>query len=502
MTIISSHYKMSHVVETGNKLSHQLNRFCSSSPFKATSIITFLYTASYTSLHISRQKPISEKTKKALQAISLLSSFGGSFLLKLMIKKWKHLPLYILFNLPLSKIHLSLVQYGMKNSLYVERSFFNKDKLIAELKFLPHPRNHKVPELHLHTENPLEMGFAQGFLLGDKIEDLYHRIFKPMVFLLGVLTGDYSGSKFAKRITQLHFSKKHLTELDGVIRGIETYASRKGYETKLTLENLKQVHALSDTYKALGMRQVGGIYPSTLGCSSAVVKFGHQMTLLRTLDWPGFVDMGRHIFIKQYTKNQKTLRVQTFPGYCGVLTGSNDRGLKLVINELGSYVGTGTPYSLLAREVLERASSVEEAKKIIESPTYKPASSHHILLMDQKKGCNIQFVDGVVRIPRMLVDNGHLIVTNHGVDQNEGVISGSEADITSFKRYQTMKSLIMSWESMAEKSPLPELAKRVLQSVNGYNTTAAVIYHAGGVESHVFDSHYAGKHIYHDLNKK
>ncbi|MBO0697895.1 MAG: hypothetical protein J2P46_05855 [Zavarzinella sp.] len=113
------------------------------------------------------------------------------------------------------------------------------------------------------------------------------------------------------------------------------------------------------------------------GCSTLVVAPGRSTTggpiFGRILDWPPFEELPEYTAVVVFRAPGKhALAAVTFPVLLGVLSGMNDFGLSLSINEIyaakdGSKSPNlnGTPMMFLFRKILEECTTVEEAEKVL-----------------------------------------------------------------------------------------------------------------------------------------
>jgi isopenicillin-N N-acyltransferase-like protein len=115
------------------------------------------------------------------------------------------------------------------------------------------------------------------------------------------------------------------------------------------------------------------------GCSTLVVEPARSSTggplFGRLLDWPPFEELPEHTLVMVCRpKDRHAFAAVTFPVLLGAISGMNDAGLSLAINEIyaakdGSKMQnlTGTPMLFLFRKILEECTTVDEAEKVLKA---------------------------------------------------------------------------------------------------------------------------------------
>jgi isopenicillin-N N-acyltransferase like protein len=115
------------------------------------------------------------------------------------------------------------------------------------------------------------------------------------------------------------------------------------------------------------------------GCSTLVVEPGRSSTggplFGRLLDWPPFEELPEHTLVIVFRpKDKHAFAAVTFPILLGAISGMNDAGLSLSINEItaakdgskGQNI-SGTPMLLLFRKILEECTTLDEAEKVLKA---------------------------------------------------------------------------------------------------------------------------------------
>ncbi len=134
------------------------------------------------------------------------------------------------------------------------------------------------------------------------------------------------------------------------------------------------------------MRPFEGERPPPLPSSG-----GSRHTFIaRNLDWPWQVLAPyTTVLVNGSTRNKNEFINISFPGFIGVLTGVNRSGVALACCQAGSErSGAGLPNTLLFRQLLERASSTDEA--IEELTKTRAGSSMNLLIASPAKIARVE----------------------------------------------------------------------------------------------------------------
>jgi hypothetical protein len=417
--------------------------------------------------------------------------------------QWKHLPANLM-GVPLLSLFGIQWRHGMGERKFEERKCFKADQLIGELQYEKQKNGYDIPILKLYTKDPYDKGLAHGYLLGKEIDDLFHRVLKPLKLLVRGVTGDFSGSFYQKQFKKITIPEPYARELEGMLAGVKAYAKEMRYETDLTQEDAHSAHKITDIYKSiLCQRILGFSFINAWGCSMTIVKQKDQIGVGRTLDWASLGEMGKFSLVRQEIGENGEVKIEflTYPGLINALTAHNGHGLIAIINECGMVSQEGVPYSLLARQILENARSMEEAKAMIDQESFQPASSHHLILVDSRGGINFQMlVSDEKYISRTLPfkeENECLVVTNHAMEDNDNIIEKTIAHSTSKKRFKDMSTTI--GQGFEQGHPMIEIMRQALLAVNTKDTIGAAIYTFQGAKvvpkQYVYDNNFAALHL-------
>ena len=133
------------------------------------------------------------------------------------------------------------------------------------------------------------------------------------------------------------------------------------------------------------------------GCSTFIVEPGRSKTgsplFGRLLDWPPFEGLPEYTMVIVYrSKGKHAVAAVTFPFLLGVLSGMNDAGLCVSINEISASKDgsktpnlNGVPMIFLFRKILAECTTVDEAEKMLKD---NPRTTWFCMTAcDPKSGC-------------------------------------------------------------------------------------------------------------------
>lgn len=133
------------------------------------------------------------------------------------------------------------------------------------------------------------------------------------------------------------------------------------------------------------------------GCSTLVVEPGRSTTggplFGRLLDWPPFEELPEHTLVMvAKPKDRHAFAAVTFPVLLGTISGMNDAGLSLAINEIYAAKDgskgqnlNGTPMLFLFRMILEQCTTVDEAEKVLKA--HARTTWFCLTVCDKNGGC-------------------------------------------------------------------------------------------------------------------
>jgi isopenicillin-N N-acyltransferase like protein len=209
------------------------------------------------------------------------------------------------------------------------------------------------------------------------------------------------------------------------------------------------------------------------GCSTLVVEPGRSSTggplFGRLLDWPPFEELPEHtLVLVARPKDKHAFAAVTFPVLLGTISGMNDAGLSLAINEIYAAKDgskgqnlNGTPMLLLFRKILEECTTLDEAEKMLKA--HARTTWFCLTVCDNNSGCVFEVT------PRSVVRRDAIkdvcCCTNH-FRSDELCVSARCA------RYSKLEEV----QKADGKVGVPEVAK-ALDSVNqGANTVHAMVF--------------------------
>ncbi|MGQ9576859.1 MAG: C45 family autoproteolytic acyltransferase/hydrolase [Thermoguttaceae bacterium] len=211
---------------------------------------------------------------------------------------------------------------------------------------------------------PEQMGAAHGRLLRPQVRKLAERL----LYLMGGADSMNSGVWFFDRMAEIHrrtlphIPERFLVECDALAR-------------------------------AAGLSQEEGryanLFPERFHCSGVAVrgKATRDGSVLhaRVLDYMRDIDLQTAAAVQVFMPEGRNAWMSLgYAGFVGTVTAMNDKGL--AVGEMGGRGEgdwDGTPMSFLLRDVMERASSVEQALEILR--TARRTCQYYYILSDKSK---------------------------------------------------------------------------------------------------------------------
>lgn len=297
-------------------------------------------------------------------------------------------------------------------------------------------------ELYVEGE-PFERGVAIGKLTKDLVQhqevifnEQIHRLV-PSSLYLAILK--YFVGWFNRDLDE-HVAEEYKLEIFGVSQS----ASHEFDDIAPPYQRILNYHGAHDIGHALqNMSLVGCTAFATWGERSA----DSSLIIGRNFDFYVGDEFAKDKIVAFYNPSQgHKFMMVTFGGMTGVLSGMNDQGLTVTINAAKSEIpsGSATPVSIVAREILQYASTINEAYEIAGKRKMFVAESFMIG----------SAIDGKAAIIEKSPDDQHLysensygqlVCTNHF--QNH-VIGGTELNNEHMRtsaspyRYQRVRELL------------------------------------------------------------
>ena len=212
---------------------------------------------------------------------------------------------------------------------------------------------------------PFQRGFAIGKLSQNLIqyqEEVFNKQihqFVPSRTYLGFLK--YFVGWFNRDLDE-SVPEEYREEIFGVSRA----ASHRYDDIAPAYQRMLNYHAAHDIGHALqNMSLVGCTSFATWGNKSE----DNTLIIGRNFDFYVGDDFAKNKIVAFYSPDKgNRFMMITFGGMTGVLSGMNDKGLTITLNAAKSEIpnGSATPVSLVAREMLQHASTIQEALAIAE----------------------------------------------------------------------------------------------------------------------------------------
>ena len=264
-------------------------------------------------------------------------------------------------------------------------------------------------ELYVEGD-PFERGVANGKLTKELVqyqEEVFNRQINRLVpseFYLTMLK--YFVGWF-NRDLDAHVPEEYQQEIFGIAQS----ASHDFDDIAPPYQRILNYHAAHDIGHALQNM-------SLVGCTSfatwASRSEDHSLIIGRNFDFYVGDDFARDKIVAFYNPSEgyKFMMV-TFGGMTGVLSGMNDQGLTVTLNAAKSEIPSraATPVSLVAREILQYASTIEEAYTIAAKREMFVAES--FLIGSAKDGRASLIEKSPAGMERFDGKDDYIISTNH-----------------------------------------------------------------------------------------
>lgn len=260
---------------------------------------------------------------------------------------------------------------------------------LSELRYI-----NGVPVVHLRG-TAAEMGAAYGTLVVKPVSGLLDAV--PAFAKTMGLDKDFPQVLARARRLMDNAPAEYRVELEAVAKA----AGRD-------LDTLAFTNTVGDLYKVAG-------------CSTIVVEPARSKTggpvFGRNFDWPPFQNMGEKVAVTVFhPAGKRAFASIGLPSLTGVVSGMNDAGLSLTLNEIRKAADksppldeAGVPRNYLLRRVLEECATVADAETLMRS---LPRTSYgSITLCDKEGGAVFEMTPKSLNVRR--ATNGVVLCTNH-----------------------------------------------------------------------------------------
>ncbi len=288
--------------------------------------------------------------------------------------------------------------------------------------------------------------FERGIVIGQLTKDLVR--YQEEVFtgqIRQLVPGDfyrtllkYFVGWFNRNLTD-HIEQEFQLE----ILGVANSASSEFNYIAEPYQRILNYHAAHDIGHALQNM-------SLVGCTSFATWAGksEDSTLIigRNFDFYVGDDFARDKIVAFYNPSQGyRFMMVTFGGMTGVLSGMNDQGLTVTINAAKSEIpsASATPVSLVAREILQYASTIGEAYAIAEKRKMFVAESFLIGSARDKKASVIEKTPEGIGMREPTDD--YIVCTNHFLGEPLGSTQGNREHMktsASVYRFERVEELL------------------------------------------------------------
>ena len=233
-----------------------------------------------------------------------------------------------------------------------------------------------------------------------------HLVLKPSIALVRAMPKYLASAKLTAAPIKMAFNGKKLIESFPASYLAEIDAAAK--VSGVSRNDLIFVNTLADVSK------VGG-------CSTLIAEGDRSATgrpiFGRNLDWPPYESLPSYtLIVVTHAKGRRACAMVTLPVVFGCISGINDAGLCLTLNEItatrdgsSGFDPEGVPMLPLYRETLEKCGSVAEAIAYLKAA--KRTTYACVTLCDSKGGCVLEITPKSIEVRRG--ERSVVCCTNH-----------------------------------------------------------------------------------------
>jgi hypothetical protein len=256
----------------------------------------------------------------------------------------------------------------------------------------------KQEQLIVHLKgSPYEMGYQQGVLLRPIIRKIVAQFIDGKK--VGIVEERFQAfEKVFPNILQ-YIPKAYLEEMEGLARGSD-----------IALEKIQRLNLFPELFHCAGIVAL----PET-------TKNGN-LYHARVLDYKigEGLEKASVLMVVEPEDSHAFLHL-SYAGFLGVITGMNEKKISLgEIGGLGYGRWEGCPMSFLMRSVLEKASTLEEAKAVFSET--KRTCEYYYLIADGKSGEAISLYTTPQKVDWILPGNSYSLIQNPGVETKEKIV--------------------------------------------------------------------------------
>lgn len=256
----------------------------------------------------------------------------------------------------------------------------------------------KQEQLILHLKgSPYEMGYQHGSLLAPMIKQVVAQFIDGKKE--GAVEERFKAFQEVLPIILQNIPKVYLEEMRGLAEG-----------SNIPLEKI----------------QLLNLFPEMFHCSGVVAlpetTANGNLYHARVLDYKvgQGLEKASVLMLVEPSEAHAFLTV-SYAGFIGVITGMNEVKISLgEIGGLGYGRWEGCPMSFLMRNVLEKASTLEEAKRIFSQT--KRTCEYYYLIADGKTGKALSLYATPEQIEWVYPGNSYSLIQNPGVDTKEKIV--------------------------------------------------------------------------------
>lgn len=318
-------------------------------------------------------------------------------------------------------------------------------------------------ELFVEGE-PLERGMAIG-ALSEELVQYQEKVFNDQIRQIVPSKTYLNFLKYFVGWFNRDLNKHVPLEFQQEIFGVSQFASSEYDDIAPAYQRILNYHAAHDLGHALQNM-------SLVGCSSFATwnenSEDGRLIVARNFDFYVGDEFARNKIVAFYKPSRGyNFMMVTFGGMIGVLSGMNSEGLTVTINAAKAEIpsSAATPVSIVAREILQYASNIEEAYAIAAKRKMFVAESFLIGSAKEKRAAIIEKSNDVIGIyhpeePRVVCTNHFQSETLKGFETNQEHLRTS----ASAYRHERIVELL---SSTPENTPANSV--KILRDRNGLN---------------------------------